>query len=544
MKLDALSVPHTAENDALNDYEEAERFFRFIKDIILPFEPSSFRSHSPFHKALMFSACKTRSVVAAPRGFLKSQIYSIYRPLHRLVDPLRRPGDPPTTEILLVSETEALSRKNLAAIRNHIENNPYLIRRYGQLAPTSKNAQWSRDSLELANGNRAYALGSASQIRGRHPTDIVGDDLESRANMDSPEKLERLKDWFYRDLMGSMIPETRIAIVGTIIMRQCLLQELLANHEWYGRKWRALEPIDQVAHAALEDLPMGEDPRLFVEQSKECYTSLWPERYSVEQLLKRRAIMGKHRFNAEYQNEPRALSDPIVEDGWIKLVEHSRIPDRSTAVRRYMGVDPAVTEGKWGCYSAITIMDEQPNGELVERLSWRAKVTGPELIRSIARIWHEFADRPIRLGIEDNATQKFVRQALFELHPHITVIPLRSTVDKVTRLVDVSRYFELGYITLTTQSFYDEVLDFPSGDLDRVDSLVFCLKMYEGDHPQLIIPQAHSDLPQYQGLDDASLEFRMGREADAANPFTNNLRHKQLQAARQEAIELSEWFTY
>jgi len=444
--------------------EEYARFYKFINEIIIPNQPTAFVARSEFHNDLVLRAVKKMSATAAPRGFLKSTTLARYRALHRITDPTSRPemlGTPP--DLMLLSETTRLSKEHLEWIKNELVTNQLLIKKYGYLADPAT-LTWNEDEIRLKNGARALALGYGSQVRGRHPTDIIVDDLEGLGNMGTEESLEKLKDWFYRVLMGSMTPETHLTVIGTIIARQSLLSELVTHDEFDGRVYRALES-ETLTHGAASN------------------KSLWAERYPVKLLLRLRKRFGIHRFNAEYQNEPLGLKDQIIFSEWVRHHTHS---DLSTIkpVRRFMAVDPAFTEERWGDYSAIVVLDEVSNGMLYERLAWRKKVALPELRDTIMSFYRHFSmDCQVQLGIEEVAAQKAVRQAIQELDSNINIIPMRPDKDKARRLIDVSRYFEMGLVSLMTPSFEDELLNFPMGDKDRIDALVYTLKMYEMAHP-------------------------------------------------------------
>lgn len=512
----ADSLPGPEEAEILRD---AQEFYAFVNAIILPFEPPGFKAQSDFHKSLILTSCYPISATAAPRGFLKSTIFSRYRPLYRLVRNTP-PQTCPHVDYILVSESSNIAIQHLDWIKNQLDKNPYLIGAYGHLRPTTPSMPWSRDEIQLTNGARCIALGSDAQIRGRHPTDILVDDLESHKNMDTPEKLDRLKDWFYRSLMGTMIPETRLTVIGTIIEQSSLLTELIRKPEFHGRVWRALEEDDEGA------------PR-----------SLWEERWPVTALQQRRALIGHHKFEAEFQNNPIGGEDAIIWPEWI--TRHSpQLLHTITPIRRYMTVDLAVTEERWGDYSAISIFDEVQNGMLYERVSWRKKVAAPELRDTIYHFYHTLSkDVPeFHLGIEEVATQKFMRQLLTEHDPSIHIIPLRPDKDKVRRLIDVSRYFESRTISFQTESLIEEILSFPAGVKDRVDTVVYVLKLYEQYHPVLPQSSRYSDIETARDQPQEQVEFDLmrfqvydeaGMKRDISRPFMKRY---------DEASAIDAWF--
>lgn len=453
--------------------EDYQRFYNFVKTVILPAEPESHKQHAPFHLNIMMTACEPMSATAAARGSLKSTILARYRPLFRLVDPT--PGTTPIKQLymIILSETTGLAVEHLEWIKWHLTKNPHLLARYGDLTDPSK-LTWNEDEIELINGNKCLAFGYESRFRGKHPTDLIIDDLESDKNIGTDESLKKLKNYFFRVLMPALMPESRLTVIGTIVRNKSLLQDLTASQEFKGRVWRALNEATEEDYQKMPSL------------IKDGYYSIWPQRWPVDYLLKLKARWGTHRFNAEMQNMPVGMEDPIIWQEWIRRHTDEALMNLKP-IRRYMAVDPAFTEEKWGCYSAIIVFDEAPDGRLYERLAWRKKVAAPDLIRSIISIYHQMArDCPdIRCGVEEVAAQKAIRQSIRELDPSLgdVLIPLRPDKDKVRRLVDVSRYYEMGLVSHKTESYIDEILNAPNGDMDRVDAGVYCLKMYERDHP-------------------------------------------------------------
>ena len=131
-------------------------------------------------------------------------------------------------------------------------------------------------------------------------------------------------------------------------------------------------------------------------------------------------------------------------------------------------------------------MDLAANNVLYERLAWRKKVQGPELIRTIVNLWYHFSKNvpECKLAIEEVAAQKVLRQSINEIDPYIPVTVVRPDKDKARRLIDVSRYFEYGSVSLKTQGLVDEVIAFPHGDCDRTDALIYCLRLFSLDYTQ------------------------------------------------------------
>lgn len=480
--------------------EEFQRFYVFMQEIILPYEQTKqHATFAPFHLQLMYTSCQMESVTASPRGVLKSHIMSRCRTLHKLVDPNPAIYDDEKPTVLLVSEGGDLPKEHIEWLEDHIENNPYLIQRYGVLHD-KKNLTWNENEMQLTNGSSAKAKGITAALRGKHPTDIVCDDIESENNIDTEETLNKLKNRFWRVLWpmrrGS---RTSLHFIGTIIKKSSLLDDLIKSGEFFGKKWKAL--TYDPANSDRED----------------GLVSIWPQYWSVDWLLKQKKRMGTHLFNAEFQNEPIGLGQQIILPEWIKRYKVSDIANLRP-VKRYMAVDPAFTEEKWGCFSAIIVLEEARNGLLFERLNWRGKVPGPALRDQIISTYrHLTADGvPCTLGVEEVAAQKMIRQAIQEKEPDITVVPVRPIKDKTSRLIDISRFIENGVVQFESERLINELLEAPNGVMDSVDALVWALKLYEADHPTQSDGVA-TELDTLKHLDDTSLCCYLER-AEAGTP--------------------------
>ena len=471
---------------------ETGNFWRFIHDYILPQNPA-FKDYSWFHKRIILASCRALSVTAAPRGSSKSQILAKYRTLFLL---LTRPKN--STDILIVSETSRLSQDHLFWVRTNIESNELIRRDFGDQVPSEQSRYpWNMDEIKLANGNRVVAIGYQGQVRGRHPTDIIVDDLESSSNIGTEESLAKLRDWFYRVLMGSMLPTTRLSVIGTVIQKPCLLLELLSRPEFNGRLYKALSKDKE-----------GND------------VSIWPTLWPVSWLHQRRHIMGMHEFMAEYQNEPIGLRDQIIKPEWIRRHNQGVFANMKT-VARYIACDPAFTEEKWGCYSAVVVLDQTENGQLFERMAWRGKMGLPELTSKLIEFYRHFSQdigqENVYFAIEEVAAQKAIRQSIVDKDPTINVLAVKPDRDKVRRLLAVSKYIENGTVSFMTEGMVDELLSFPVGDKDRIDALVYTLVLYAQNNPSALMGQKYSEIDITKQLGDNALSLYMDR-ANAGIP--------------------------
>ena len=84
--------------------------------------------------------------------------------------------------------------------------------------------------------------GQGQQVRGlnwcdNRPEIVICDDLENKEEIQSKENRDKLKQWFYSDVMKSFNfykKNWRIVYIDTIKHEDSLLQELLDSPDWYG----------------------------------------------------------------------------------------------------------------------------------------------------------------------------------------------------------------------------------------------------------------------------------------------------------------------
>lgn len=200
--------------------DQFQRFYRFVREVILPFEPKSFVELAPFHLQLMWTACKKESASAAPRGSLKSTIVSRWHTLFLVTDEQRHRDEVglPPVDVLMVSEGGDLPKEHLDWIKEHLQDNVVLKERYGYLPDESK-LTWNDGEIELRNGARVIAKGINARLRGLHPTHIKCDDIEGENSVSSEDTLKSLKDKFWLVIWPMLTPSSSLSFIGTIVCR-------------------------------------------------------------------------------------------------------------------------------------------------------------------------------------------------------------------------------------------------------------------------------------------------------------------------------------
>lgn len=382
-----------------------------------------------------------RLAIAAPRSFAKSSFFSIFYPLFCALEEGPK-------NILLVSSTASLSEWWLGRIRKEIENNSSLYDMYGP----QKSDVWRQNELQLANGSVIKAIGADGQTRGLRPAVVLVDDLENDEGVWSENTRLKLEEWFWRSLTNVMNRDGQLILIGTILHPLSLLNKIIKDppHGWVCRKYEAIE------------------------NGK----SIWPERWPLEDLLKRRKEIGEAAFQQEFMNNPIPSEWRTFKEEQIHFFEQE-----PPGCVYFTTVDPAFTVGSRGDpdYTAIITcaVDVDKNIYVVD--CFRKRVLPNEVIDEILRQYEKW--NPEVIGLETVAAQKVLKYGLNDecekrgIYPYIKELSTGG-MRKEYRIERLQPFFDNGKVFLRKEmtDFVAELLSFPTGNHDdMVDALASLL---------------------------------------------------------------------
>jgi predicted phage terminase large subunit-like protein len=353
---------------------------------------------------------------------------------------------------VIVSASSDSARDILESIRFELEHNERILEDFGSL----KGEIWTGRKITLKNGNSIAALGAGQSARGikdryKRPTHIICDDLLKDQEVESKVSRDKVYKWFKRVVMN-LGKGAKIIIVNTILhpddLPSRLLKEIEAGtlKDWVGVVFSAITP---------EGKP------------------LWPERWSLEDIEKKREQLGSFVFATEWMNEPIAEEERKFKPEWFQFYEPSEL--RNIKFERVvMAVDPA-TGKSTGDYSAIVVVGRTSNNQIYVLDAEGEKISDLALIRRIIdkyRAW-----RPDKILFEIQAFQEIYKnQLLREALKDGLVLPVKGikhTVNKELRISKLSPLVEAGIILFKkTQSLLLQQLEeFPRGHDDLPDAL-------------------------------------------------------------------------
>lgn len=393
------------------------------------------------------------SLLLAPRGHGKSTILTISYSLWTIARDRER-------RILIVSNTLDQAKSFLREIKQHLENNPRLVRLYGPFpgSPWSEHELTVRGRRRRAKEATVTARGVGGPIISRHYDLILLDDVVDEENSRTPLQREKMRVWYYKTLLPTLEPEGEIHLVGTRYHYQDLYGHLLEGD--YRKCHRV--------YRAIQEGPAGS-------------TALWEEKFPLVLLHQKRESAGPVIFNSQYQNDVTAMKGAVFKAEWFRYWEI--LP---AGLRKYQGVDLAISRRERADYFAhVTIaVDRGENIYLLE--VFRGRLSFEEQFQTIRRLYlrQNRPDAPVlRVGIEANAYQSALPQR-FRAETSVPVKSIVTSTDKYTRALRLQARFENGKIFFPhagAAELIEELLLFPEAEHDDLfDALEIAVSLAGG----------------------------------------------------------------
>ena len=434
--------------------------------------------------ARILSKTGTRTAVAAPRGHAKSTVMSLKNALHAALYGYKR-------YILLVSDTETQAVGFLDAIKSELEENPRILRDFGE-QPGKKT--WKTSSILLANGCRIDAAGSGQKLRGRRnherrPDLILCDDIENDEGVRTAEQRDKLAAWFYKAVCKSGDRYTDILMIGTVLHHDALLARVLKNPGFQSRTYRAIlsdsaSPLWDDWEALYTDLSDEKRERtahaFFYRHRKEMLTGarvLWPEKLSYYDLRVMRLAEGESAFQSEMLNQPVNPDDCLFSPQWFRFYNPAELDFRAPRFRFYGYCDPSLGKSAQSDYSAIVTL-------AVDAASGLAYVWDADLARRHPdRIISDILEKECLLrretgrgytlfGAETNQFQWFLKEQLARESAkaglYLPIQGVRATEDKTLRVESLQPDIRNGYILFRRDQtlLLQQLSEFPMGAHD------------------------------------------------------------------------------
>jgi predicted phage terminase large subunit-like protein len=302
----------------------------------------------------------------------------------------------------------------------------------------------ARDWWETSEGGYMATGGALASVTGKGADLLIIDDPHKNSNEAHSRKIrEKLWDNYLSTYLTRLQPNGSQIIIQTRWHEDDLTGRLLKTEP---EKWEKI-----VLPALNED----------------CSESLFPERYSVKELLEKKKTMGEYVFNALYQQTPTPKEGGIFKGAWFKY--WTRHPNQYDRIIISWDLSEG-SEGEGSSYQVGCVLGKTgPNTYLIDMV--RGKWDFPTQVKQIRALAQKHP-RHTAILIEKKSTGKAACDMLSSEIPRI--IKIMPTESKEARASAVSYLVESGNFYLPENDMaiksavYTEMTQFPNSDNDDI----------------------------------------------------------------------------
>jgi predicted phage terminase large subunit-like protein len=435
----------------------------------------------------------------APRGHAKSAYLSNAFPLHQVVFQKRK-------YILIISETDAMSKKFIEYVSNSLKFNELLREDFGELlSPKSQlNERDNQESFLSKAGCLVESSSMGKQMRGKRngayrPDLVICDDLESSKNTNTAELREKNLHWFNSVVMPIGDPDrTAFVYMGTAVHQSSLLFDVMKRSDFQSKLFSAIispperadlwDIFDQLLRDQ-EDPDRKETALAFYEMNKEEMDKgvqvLWKQRWSYVNLMVEKSNMTSKSFASEYLNNPIDEESQIFNQKRMTFWDYGELDDKNLEI--FGAWDMAFGKSNRSDYNAVVIVGrERRTGVIYVLHTWAEKCPAHKAMEKALEIIKEY--RPRTFAVETVQGQfdlyRQLREAMQKQRVYFTKLkPIttnRSHGKKEERIEQMEPLFENGVLRphATQRLLLEQLEMFPFGDHDDLpDSLQMCMDL-------------------------------------------------------------------
>ena len=296
-----------------------------------------------FHRDWLQSVHKTqRTVIICSRDHGKSVFFHSWC-IYQLI------FQEPPYQMIYISSNQKQTMVHMKDIDRMFTNIPAL-RKY------KPKSGWAVGSMRLTNGNEILERSVGSQIRGLHPQEIIIDDPMKEFSVAA---IQRVTDWFWGDMIPTLHHTATLRMVGTPFTYTDIFAALEENPEYDVQRYPAINQIGE---------------------------ALWPSRWDIDSLEKRRREIGSSKFTREYLCIPISSNTMLFgkefidksKDRTSKLSYHGN----TEAFKYYIGYDPSLSAD--GDYTVMMVIEVDK--DMNKKVVWMLREKNMDFRSHITRI--------------------------------------------------------------------------------------------------------------------------------------------------------------
>lgn len=381
----------------------------------------------------------------------KSKFGAVYGPSYYL-------GHHPTRKIMQLGNTQELVAGFGREVRG-IVGDPEFQTLFPGVSVSSDSR--AADRWNTNRGGEYFARGIGGAVTGRGADFLNIDDphneQEAALAAHNPKVYDHAYEWY---MAG---PRQRLQPGGAI---------LLTMTRWGKRDLQGQILADAQNNGSIEEWKIFQFPVILNDKP------LWPEFWSLEELLAIKRDLPIGRWNAQYMQEPTTDEGAVVKRDWWRRWDRDRLPEFIYTLQVW---DTAFTAKNFSDFSACTTWgvfyheDERtgrriPNVMLID--AYRDRMEFPELKRRALQLKADH--NPDTLLIEGRSSGQPLIQELRAMGLYVEEVqPSRATGDKLVRLNAVADIIKSGNVWYRPdrpgrmiEQVIEECAEYPSGDHD------------------------------------------------------------------------------
>jgi predicted phage terminase large subunit-like protein len=434
-----------------------EKFIKFVERVWPTFISGAHHKRmADAFERVANGTCK-RLIINMPPRHTKSEFASYLLPAWFL-------GKFPHKKVIQASNTGELAVGFGRKVRNLVDSEIYseIFPNLALQADSKAAGRWN-----TSKGGDYFAIGVGGTVTGKGADVLIIDDphSEQEAAMaaTNPDVYDKVFEWYTSGPRQRLQPGGAIVVVMTRWAQRDLTGQVLKSAaQRSGEEWEVIE------FPAI--LPSG--------------NPLWPQFWSIEELLALREELPNAKWQAQYQQNPVGNESAIIKRDWWKWWEKDDPPvcefilqSWDTAFEKTQRADYSAGT-TWGIFSC-----EEDNfaPNIILLNTYKKRVEFPELKRDVMREYNEY--EPDSLIVEKKASGAPLIYDLRAMGIPVQEFTPSKGQDKIARLNSVSDIIASGKVwiprTRWAEELVDEVAAFPSGEHDDlVDATTLALMRF------------------------------------------------------------------
>lgn len=296
-------------------------------------------------------------------------------------------GKDPSLPVMVASYSDELATDFGQRTRDIMQLPAYQVMFDSKLRADAKaRGKWM---TEKGGGYIAVGVGGAQTGRG-FKIGIVDDPFKNREEADSPVVRESRYKWYQSTFSTREEGNSMIIFILTRWHNDDLAGRVLRDSLEAKQNGESYDEWDVIEYKAIATKN---------EEWRDEGEALWPDKFSIDKLLKKKTEMGGYEFSALYQQTPVDEENRKFKQEWYQYRPFEEVRQKETY--NVMTIDPRgkkdVDSGNDYVGVTLNFVDKEGNWNLI---SYREKLSATALIDLIFTNWQRFNLH--KIGIEDN----------------------------------------------------------------------------------------------------------------------------------------------